>query len=41
MWSVSNKALKGQNGLYTHNSYRRDKSDVSPQPKLIEMLKSL
>lgn len=41
MWSVSNKALKGENGLYTHNSYRRDKTDVSPQPKLIEMLKSL
>jgi N-acetyl-anhydromuramyl-L-alanine amidase AmpD len=41
MWSVSNKALKGENGLYTHNSYRKDKTDVSPQPKLIEMLKSL
>lgn len=41
MWSVSDRALKGENGLYTHNSYRRDKSDISPQPKMIAMLKSL
>lgn len=41
MWAVSVDALKGIPGVYTHNSYRRDKTDVSPQPKLIEMLKSL
>jgi len=41
MWSVSNQALHGVNGLYTHNSYRTDKTDVSPQPKLIAMLKAL
>lgn len=41
MWSVSDRALKGENGVYTHNSYRRDKTDISPQPKMIEMLKSL
>lgn len=41
MWSVSKNALSGVNGLYTHNSYRRDKTDISPQPKMIEMLKSL
>ena len=41
MWNVSVDALKGEPGVYTHNSYRKDKTDVSPQPKLIAMLKSL
>lgn len=41
MWNVSVNALKGVPGVYTHNSYRKDKSDISPQPKMIEMLKSL
>jgi hypothetical protein len=41
MWSVSKKALSGEKGLFTHNSYRSDKTDVSPQPHLIEMAKSL
>lgn len=41
MWSVSNDALSRVPGIYTHNSYRQDKTDVSPQPKLIEMAKSL
>ena len=41
MWSLSKKALNGDNGLYTHNSVRGDKTDVFPDPKLIDMLKSL
>lgn len=41
MWNVSVNALKGVPGVYTHNSYRKDKSDISPQPKMIAMLKSL
>jgi hypothetical protein len=41
MWSVSKSALSGVQGVYTHNSYRKDKTDVSPQPKLIAMLKTL
>lgn len=41
MWTVSKNALSGVAGVYTHNSYRKDKSDISPQPKMIEMLKSL
>lgn len=41
IWDISVRALKGENGVFTHNSYRKDKSDVSPQPKLIAMLKSL
>lgn len=41
MWDVSSKALAGQTGIWTHNSYRKDKSDCHPQPELIQMLKSL
>ena len=41
MWDVSANALKGVPGVYTHNSYRRDKTDISPQPKMIAMLESL
>ena len=41
IWDITPRALIGEPGLYTHNSVRIDKVDVSPQPKLIEMLKSL
>jgi hypothetical protein len=40
-FKVSKKALSGQKGVFTHNSYRSDKSDVSPQPKLIKMAESM
>lgn len=41
MWNVSRDALSAVPGIYTHNSYRKDKTDISPQPKMIAMLKSL
>lgn len=41
MFTVNAKALKGENGLYSHNSYRKDKTDIYPCPRMIEMLKSL
>jgi len=41
MWNISDRALRGENGVFTHNSYRKDKTDISPQPKMIAMLKSL
>lgn len=41
MWDISQNALSGKNGIYTHVSYRADKNDCSPQPKLIELLKNL
>ena len=41
MWDVSDNALKGVPGIYTHNSYRADKLDIVPQPKMVEMLKNL
>ena len=41
MWDYSPKAVAGAGGLWTHVSYRKDKSDCYPNPKLIEMLKGL
>lgn len=41
IWGLTNRALTAVPGVYTHNSVRRDKSDVYPHPKLIEMLQSL
>jgi N-acetyl-anhydromuramyl-L-alanine amidase AmpD len=41
MWDVSSKALSGTPGIWTHVSFREDKSDCHPQPELIQMLKSL
>lgn len=41
MWGLCEKALSGQKGVFTHVSYRSDKSDCHPQSELIEMLKSL
>jgi hypothetical protein len=38
---LSQDALTGVPGLYSHNSVRKDKSDVFPQKELIEMLKTL
>lgn len=41
IWKVSPRALKGEAGVYTHNSVRVDKIDVYPCPRLIEMLQSI
>lgn len=41
MWKVSKNALSAVPGVYSHNSYRRDKSDIYPCPRMIQMLKSL
>lgn len=41
MWDVSKRALSGEAGIWSHTSYRPDKSDCHPQPTLIEMLKGL
>lgn len=40
IWDVTDRALTGKKGLFTHNSVRVDKSDIFPQPELIELLKS-
>lgn len=41
MWEYSRMAMKGNPGIYTHVSYRKDKSDCFPQKELIEMLDKL
>lgn len=41
IWDICPRALKGEAGVYTHNSVRFDKIDIVPQPKIIAMLKSL
>ena len=41
MWDVSASAKQGTPGVWSHTSFRSDKSDVHPQPELIEMLKTI
>lgn len=41
IWDLCKRALAAENGVFTHNSVRKDKSDIYPHPKMIEMLKSL
>lgn len=41
MWEVSARALKGVSGVWSHTSFRFDKSDIHPQPEMVEMLKNL
>lgn len=41
IWDITPRALRGEAGVYTHNSVRRDKIDIYPHPRMIEMLKSL
>lgn len=41
IWTVTPRALKGEAGVFTHNSVRADKVDIYPHPKMIQMLKSL
>ena len=41
MWDISKDALGGKPGIWTHVSYRADKSDCMPQPELINSLQTL
>ena len=41
IWDIDIDALKGNKGIFTHNSVRKDKSDIYPCPRMIEMLKNL
>ena len=41
MWEVNPQALGGANGIWSHTSFRFDKTDAHPDPKLIIMLKNL
>lgn len=39
IWQVTDRALKGEAGVYTHNSVRADKIDIYPHHSMVEMLK--
>lgn len=41
IFAISKDALTGVPGLYTHCSYIEGKSDIHPQPEMIEMLKNV
>lgn len=41
IFDIDKRALRGERGIFTHNSVRTDKSDVYPCPRLIAMLKSI
>ena len=41
IWNVTKENLLGKNGLYTHVSFREDKSDCHPDINLIELIKTL
>lgn len=41
LFKVSNKAIAGQKGIFTHCSFRADKSDLHPQPELLYILQNL
>jgi N-acetyl-anhydromuramyl-L-alanine amidase AmpD len=41
MWDYSRSAMNGSPGIWTHVSYRKDKSDCFPQVELVEVLKGL
>lgn len=41
IFDIDKRALQGENGIFTHNSVRHDKSDIYPCPRMIEMLQNL
>jgi len=41
IWNVNERALSGGKGIFTHTSFRDDKSDLHPQAELITMLENL
>ena len=40
-FELNKQALAGAEGVWTHTNVRSDKFDLSPQPAVIEMIKSL
>ena len=41
MWDISTRALDGENGIFGHVSFRSDKFDLAPLPKVIKMLQEI
>ena len=40
IWNVCKRALQGEEGIFSHTSFRADKSDVHPQIELVNLLKA-
>ncbi len=38
MWDISERAIRGAEGIWSHTSYRTDKFDIHPQAELVSML---
>ena len=38
MWDISERAVRGAEGIWSHTSYRTDKLDIHPQAELVSML---
>lgn len=38
-FSLSTQALQGAGGFWTHNSFRKDKTDIYPDPRILETFK--
>jgi len=41
IFDITERALLGDPGVYTHNSVRRGKVDIYPHPKMVDMLQTL
>lgn len=41
IWDFNAKAVKGYHGIWSHTSFRPDKSDCHPQPELDKLLRNL
>jgi hypothetical protein len=41
IFDIDKRALRGEAGIFTHNSVRKDKSDIYPCPRMIAMLENL
>jgi hypothetical protein len=41
MFDVSSSAMSGTPGIWSHTSFRSDKSDIHPQKEIIDMLKTI
>ena len=41
IFDIDKRALQGDRGIFTHNSVRKDKSDIYPCPRMIAMLEAL
>ncbi len=41
MWGNSKSAMKGSPGIWSHSSFRKDKSDCFPQKELIQIIDEL